>query len=90
MGLKRPFKVTYHYDPSVHRAQPIDGTESSHELCKVRELARTVSRAGGTARVWTRDPTTGEDYTLHTYQPFEAALDALVSDVVDDLLYSTR
>lgn len=87
MGLKRPYKVTYHYDPSPDRAQGLDGTESSHDLCKVRELARVVSRAGGTARVWTTDPTTGEVYTLRTYQPFEAALEDLVQEVVNDLMH---
>lgn len=87
MGLKRPYKVTYHYDPSPQRAQTIDGTESSHELCKIRELARVVSRAGGTARVWTCDPQTREEYTLRTYQPFEAAVEDIIEESVNDFLY---
>jgi hypothetical protein len=87
MGLKRPFKVTYHYDPSPARAQTIDGTESSHDLSKVRELARTVSRAGGWARVWTCDPTNGEEYTLRSYAPYESALNDLVDGIVHDLMY---
>jgi hypothetical protein len=87
VGLKRPFKVTYHYHPSVERAQPVDGTESSHDLCKVREIARVVSRAGGTARVWTCDPTNGDDYTLRTYHPYQVALEDLIEGVVNDLMY---
>lgn len=87
MSVKRPYKVTYHYEAGPNRAQAITGTDSSHELCKVRKTAQEVSRRGGAAEVWTCDPMTGERYTLRTYQPFETAIEGLLSEFVDDLIY---
>ena len=87
MSVKRPYKVTYHYDTGPNRAKALTGTSSSHELCKVRNTAQEVSRRGGSARVWTCDPTTGEDYTLRVYSPYETALDGLLTELVDDLIY---
>lgn len=78
MGTKRPYKVSYVYDAGPCRAREIKGTRSSHELCTVRKTARTVSRNGGRAVVWTTDATTGEQYDLARYQPFEVAMTDLV------------
>lgn len=85
--MKRPYKVTYHYDAGPNRVEAVTGTSSSHELCKVRHIAQEASRRGGDARVWVCDPLTGEDYTLRTYQPYEVAVDALLADLVDDVIY---
>ncbi|MGH3783122.1 MAG: hypothetical protein ACRDRO_21490 [Pseudonocardiaceae bacterium] len=90
MGTKRPYKVTFHYDPSPSRASAIDATQSSHELCSARRVAREVSRRGGHASVWTRDPLTGEECTLRRYQPLEVALEDLLQEQIDDLMYGGR
>lgn len=84
MSTRRQFKVTYVYeagsiDPSGNvRGRDSGTTSSSHELAVVRRIARNVSRCGGKARVWTHDPTTGEEYTLRTYEPFDSELDDLM------------
>jgi hypothetical protein len=95
-GTKRPYKVTYHYDAGgltlsgTVRERAIDATDSSHELCKVRSTARVVSRNGGSANVWryeNTDDTTSEKVILRHYEPYEVAMDDLIQDGLDELMY---
>lgn len=95
-GTRRPYKVTFHYDAGgitpagTVRKLAINEIQSSHALYKVRNTARTVSRNGGAAIVWTRDPMTGEKVTLRTYRPFEIALEDLIGEVFDEWAQGLR
>jgi hypothetical protein len=88
---KRPFKVAYTYSttrvgadeatgwPLLDDSKPITLTSSSQDLAAVRGKARMVSRNGGTARVYHRDPVTGEETTLREDAAFEVAMEELTT-----------
>jgi hypothetical protein len=90
MGAKRPYKLKYHYDgtridasvsdgfePGMHTiddTRPIDAMDSfPHEGQALRE-AEGISRRGGRAEVFHRDPVTKIDTPIRTYEPYEIAL----------------
>jgi hypothetical protein len=92
-GLRRPFKVTFHYDgclrhdpetgaPWIDTDHPIDGKQSSHEQAKVERTAREVSRRGGRAEVTHVDPGTGAVTPILTLAPFEVALAEMTAEVL--------
>ena len=86
-GTKRPYKVTYHYETGTN------GGSSSHSLCRMRNLAREISGRGGSVAVWRHentDDTTSEKVVLRAYQPYEAAIEDLVQDELDNLMYGSN
>lgn len=70
VGIKRPFKVTMKYAANETRKE-INATDSFSLVIQARLLAQTVSQAGGSARVWVRDPDSKDIYTLRSYTPYE-------------------
>lgn len=69
MAAKRPWKVRFHYEASIGTGQPITGVTPYAEEISAHSLAKTVSRNGGTATVTYRNPTTGIETVIQTYQP---------------------
>lgn len=92
MARKRPWKVRFHYDGTkqfpdcehdfdrayiIDTTRPIDGLHAFASDTQAHHIARTVSRNGGSATVFHRDPTTGIETDHRTYQPYETALQEL-------------
>lgn len=96
MGLKRPYKVRFHYDGTkvgpgidtsvdpgaytIDHTQPIDATHSFAHEGDALTTAEGVSRRGGRAEVFYRDPTTGVDTPIRTLEPYEIAMDELTAE----------
>lgn len=64
----------------IDTSRPIDGLTAFITDDAAHRSARTVSRNGGSATVFHRDPTTGIETAHRAYTPYETALEDLTHD----------
>lgn len=91
MATKRPWKVHFHHDGTkafcqdesmpeayvIDTSRPIDGKSSHCSEDAADAAARKVSRNGGSARITLRDQLSGAEFEIHTYTPYQVAMDDL-------------